>query len=69
MQREQPPVKRESNLELLRIIMMILIVAHHFALHGGFDYPKEVVSLNRLWIQLMTIGGKLGVDVFVLISG
>lgn len=27
--------KRDSNLELLRIICMFLLVAHHFAVHGG----------------------------------
>ena len=69
MRDARPADKRESNLELLRIIMMVLIVAHHFAYHGGFEYPWQTVSLNRLWIQLMMIGGKLGVDVFVLISG
>ena len=69
MRRAGAADKRDSNLEILRIIMMILIVAHHFALHGGFSYPDTEISLNRLWIQLMTIGGKLGADVFVLISG
>ena len=69
MQQARTADKRDSNLELLRIIMMILIVAHHFALHGGFDYPTDTVSLNRLWIQFIQVGGKLGVNVFVLISG
>ena len=69
MQSVRPADKRSSNLELLRIMMMILIVAHHYAHHGGFRFPDEIISLNRLWIQLITIGGKLGVDVFVLISG
>ena len=26
---------RESNLELLRILAMLFIVMHHFAVHGG----------------------------------
>ena len=69
MQHVRTTDKRDSNLELLRIIMMILIVAHHFAHHGGFSFSSDTVSLNRLWIQFITIGGKLGVDVFVLISG
>lgn len=38
---------RDSNLELLRIVCMILLVAHHFAVHGGllkldFSFPKYV---------------------------
>lgn len=27
---------RSSNLELLRIVCMIMIIMHHFAYHGGF---------------------------------
>ncbi len=61
--------KRTSNFELLRIIMMILIVASHFACHGKFGFSEDTISINRLWIQFTTIGGKIGVNVFVLISG
>ena len=60
---------RQSNIELLRIIAMILIVAHHFAVHGGFDFSSSTLSLNRFWIQFIQLGGKIGVDIFVLISG
>lgn len=61
---------RQSNIELLRIIAMVMIVGHHFAVHGwegGFPYPS--ISVNRLWIQFIQMGGKIGVNVFVLISG
>lgn len=60
---------RKSNIELLRIIAMIIIVAHHFAVHSGFDFSTNSITINRLWTQLIQIGGKIGVDVFVLISG
>lgn len=60
---------RQSNIELLRILTMVMIVAHHFSVHGNFDFPVNVISVNRLWIQFIQIGGKIGVDVFVLISG
>ena len=59
---------RQSNIELLRIITMFFIVAHHFAVHSGFDFPVNTISINRLWIQFIQIGGKIGVDIFVLIS-
>lgn len=62
-------VVRQSNFELLRIIAIIMIIAHHIAYHGGFEYPIEVVSINRLWIQFLLLGGKIGVNLFVLISG
>lgn len=63
------PAKRQSNIELLRIIAMVMIIAHHIAVHSGFSFPAEVISVNRLWIQFIRLGGKIGVDIFVLISG
>ncbi|MCM1262516.1 MAG: acyltransferase [Butyrivibrio sp.] len=62
-------ISRQSNIELLRIIAMFMVVAHHFVIHGGFDFSTETVSANRLWVQFLQSGGKLGVDIFVLISG
>ena len=48
---------------------MSLIVAHHFAVHGGFQFGTDVFSVNHLWVQFLSSGGKIGVNVFVLISG
>lgn len=61
--------KRQSNIELLRILAMILIIAHHFALFGAFGFSETAVSINKLWIQFIQIGGKIGVNIFILISG
>lgn len=60
---------RQSNIELLRILAMILVVAHHISFHSGFNFQLEVITVNRLWIQFIQIGGKIGVDIFILISG
>lgn len=60
---------RQSNIELLRIIAMIFIVAHHFAVHSGFAFSVNSITVNRLWIQFIQIGGKIGVNIFVIISG
>lgn len=60
---------RQSNIELLRIIAMLMIVAHHVSMHSGFEFPIEKITINRLWVQFIQIGGKIGVDIFVLISG
>lgn len=46
-----------------------MIVAHHFSVHGDFVFPLNQITANRLWIQLIAMGGKIGVDIFVLISG
>lgn len=64
----QPNI-RKSNIELLRIVAMVIIVMHHFAIHGGFAFSSETISINRLWVQFITMGGRLGVNIFVLISG
>lgn len=60
---------RNSNIELLRIISMIMIVFHHFACHGAFVFESSCVSISRFWYNFIIMGGKIGVDIFVLISG
>lgn len=62
-------VQRQSNFELLRIIAMLFILAFHYAGDGGLSFPSDSISLNRCWILCIQFGGKVGVDLFVLISG
>ena len=66
---DRQTILRQSNIELLRIVAMVIIVAHHFAVHSGFAFSPKTITINRLWIQFIQIGGKIGVDIFVLISG
>ena len=60
---------RASNFELLRIFAMFIIVAHHFSSHSGFKFATDAITVNRLWVQFIQMGGKVGVNIFVLISG
>ena len=60
---------RQSKFELLRIIAIVMIIAHHFAYHSEMQFDSSVISVNRLWTQLLYYGGHVGLDVFVLISG
>lgn len=60
--------ERNSAIELLRILSMIMIVFHHFACHGGFEWGTTI-SITRLWYNFIVMGGKIGVNIFVLISG
>ncbi|WP_130852247.1 acyltransferase, partial [Lactiplantibacillus mudanjiangensis] len=61
---------RNSNIEFLRILSMILIVFHHLSLHGFvLNAFSATPSLNQVIGQFMMIGGKIGVDIFVMISG
>lgn len=74
MQENTQPVSgrtagRQSNIELLRIVAMVMIVAHHFSVHSGFSFPDGTLTLNRVWLQLLQYGGKIGVDLFVLVTG
>lgn len=63
------PSLRNSNIELLRILAMIGIIAHHLGYWGGFEYATDSLSLNQLWVQFIQIGGKIGVVLFIYISG
>ena len=57
--------KRESNIELLRIISMILIVAFHCTIDIGLVHDNKIVSV----ILFATgIWGILGVNCFFIIS-
>ncbi len=60
--------KRISNLELLRIVSMFLIVLHHCSL---FAFPNIdwAGSFNKTVVDWLSLGGKLGVNCFILISG
>ena len=59
---------RQSNIELLRIVAMLMIIAHHFSVHGNFDLRNMLVG-NNIWLQFLATGGKIGVNIFVMISG
>ncbi len=60
---------RKSSIELLRILSMLLITMHHYSVHGGFNTTQDTLSFNKILVQFLASGGKLGVDCFVLITG
>lgn len=68
MNKEIPINKRNSNIELLRIICMTLILFHHGVVHSNFNFNNGI-TLNNVFLSLFIFGGKFGVDVFILISG
>lgn len=59
---------RNSNLELLRIISMVLIVATHYVIHG-FNINELTYSANKYILDIVYLLGKSGVECFVLITG
>ncbi len=46
---------------------MVMIVFHHFAVHSGLYYNDP--GVNSLYIAALSVIGKVGVYIFVLISG
>lgn len=59
---------RLSNFELLRILAMFGITIHHFCVHGNFVLPS-LYHFNTILIQVCASFGKLGVNLFILITG
>ena len=66
---------RESNLELLRIVAMLLIVMHHLIAHGmrnvGYlAYPMDEICLDKqIPLILLNAFTVVAVNCYVLISG
>ena len=59
--------QRNASIELLRIIAMLLITTHHFALHGEYNFTA--VTFNSVTVNILELSGKAGVNIFVLIMG
>ena len=57
--------KRESNIELLRIVLMLMIIVHHMIVHG---LQSNDLSKNRVYITL-NVFSVIAVNCFVFISG
>lgn len=68
MKQEEVSKQRNSNLEILRIIAIIMIIMHHYAIYSGFLWDSEV-TVNRVIIDFFKMFGKLGVCLFIIISG
>lgn len=61
--------ERSSNWEMLRIIAMLMIIAHHLALYSSFSFGNELQNFNQYWILFIEGGGKIGANIFFLLSG
>ena len=64
-------ITRSSNIELLRIIMMIVIIAHHFVVNSGITklYDFNNITGNMIFLQIFGFAGKAMINGFLLISG
>ena len=46
---------RESNIELLRIVSMVLIIMHHFSVHGTFAFTPDL-TFNKVFLLVFGLG-------------
>lgn len=65
---------RNSSFELLRILCMLVIIAHHYSVHASWFMGIGIHSVRALrggavLVQSMALGGKWACDVFMLITG
>ncbi len=65
---------RSSNLEVFRIISMLLIIAHHYVVNSGLmaaDGPiyADLWSFESLFLLVFGGWGKTGINCFLLITG
>lgn len=63
--------QRSSNIELYRIIVMLLIVAHHYVVNSNLLdlLSKDEFSFRPLYFYVLGMWGKIGINCFVLITG
>ena len=64
--------ERDSNFEILRIVAMMMVILQHIALYGGWPSGLEQtfdLEPNSFFIQFIYHFGKIGVWIFVLITG
>lgn len=58
--------KRQSGIELLRIISMLMIVAHHLVEKNVFNVYAQLTSICKGFFEIVLFaGGKIGVVVFL----
>lgn len=67
----EPILVRNSNLEFFRILLMLMIIAHHYVVNSGLTevWSANDETGNSLFLALFGWGGKTGINCFILITG
>ncbi len=65
---------RDSNIELYRIVTMLLIISHHYVVNSGLTVADGAIYSNlssprSIFLLLFGAWGKTGINCFVLITG
>lgn len=61
-------MKRNSNIELLRIISILFIVISHYSVHNGISNYDLPLGFNRFLLEISVLGN-IGTIIFVIITG
>lgn len=63
--------ERDSNLELMRIVLMLLIIAHHYVVNSGVMdlWDMQTLTPNAVFLELWGMWGKVCINAFVMITG
>ena len=66
--------QRSSNLELYRIVCMLMIVAHHYVVNSGVRAEgspmlDDPTSIKSVFLFLFGAWGKTGINCFLMITG
>lgn len=62
----------ESGIEVLRILLMLVIVAHHYVVNSGLTdviNQQPVLGFRDYFLLIFGWGGKTAINCFVLITG
>lgn len=62
---------RRSGLELMRILLMLLIIAHHYVVNSGVVafFPQDGATASSAFLVFFGMWGKVAINSFVMITG
>ena len=62
---------RSSNIELMRIVLMIIIIMHHYVVNSGIMDGVNLsdLSVNVVFLQYWGMWGKMAINANVMVSG
>lgn len=71
MARSTAGTPRKSNLELMRILLMYLIVAHHMVVNSGVSllWVGAALTPSEAFLTLWAMWGKSAINAFVMVTG
>lgn len=64
-------IKRDSNIELFRIILMFMIISHHYVVNSGITafFNFSIITKHMIFYQFVGAFGKIGINCFLIITG